>query len=111
MQPREWVGGDRVDDAGLDVARRGEVEGDTAGDELAAQLRIVDRARAVGDPLGLDFERPANLRRPTPFTGVNGDSEAPIARRLERPPVDLRIWVRLFGAGEVEPDQPLGPER
>ena len=67
VQPGERVGLERRDDVGLDVRGRAQVEGHAAGAELGAQLRVVDRARPVGDPLRVESQGAADLRarRPT----------------------------------------------
>ena len=54
-----------------------------AGDQLAAERRVVDRARAVGDPLGFDGERPTDLRGAAPLAGVDRDPQAARAGGLE----------------------------
>ena len=96
MEAGERMRLDRRDDAGLDVRGRAQVERHAARDQLAAQLRVVDRARAVGDPLGLDLERPPDLRRAAPLAGVDGDPQAAGAGHLERPRVEERIREGLL---------------
>ena len=97
-------------DPGLDVARRAQVEGHAPGDELGHERRVVDRARSVGDPLRLEGERPADLRRATPFAGVDRDPQTTRPGRVERAVEPQRIGVALLPAGQVPADEALAPE-
>ena len=73
-------------------------------------VRVVDRARAVGDPLRVDGERPADLGGAAPLAGVQRDAETARARGRERALVRERIRERLLGPREVEPDEAVRPE-
>ena len=84
-----------------------QVEGDAAGDQLRAQGRVVDRARAVGDPFRSQGQRPTDLRRAAPLAGVERDAQTAGARRLERPRVSQRVREARLRAGEVAAGQAL----
>ena len=83
---------------------------DPAGTQLGAQLRIVDRARAVRDPLGLDREGAADLRGAAPLPGVDRDPQAERPGGLERAGVVERVREGGLGAGQVPAGQPLVDE-
>ena len=101
---------DRRDDAGLPVRGRAQVEGDPAGAQLVAQLGVVDGARAVGDALGLDDERAADLVRAAPLPGMDRHAQAVGPSGLEGPRVVERVGVGGLGSGEVPAGQPLVEE-
>ena len=101
MEAGERVLGDVVVDARLDVARRAQVEGDAAVAERGAQVRVVGRDGAVGDPLRPKLERATDLRRAAPFARVAGDPQAGRARDIERRRVRERIREALLLAGQV----------
>ena len=48
------------------------------------ELGVVDGAGAVGDPLGVHLERPADLRRAAPLAGMERDPQAAGPGGLER---------------------------
>ena len=52
-------------------------------DELGDERRVVDRARAVGDPLRVHGQGAADLGRAAPLAGMERDPQAAGARRVE----------------------------
>ena len=98
------------DDAGLDVGGRAQVERHVAGDQLAAQLRVVHGARAVGDPLRVHRERTADLRGAAPFPGMDGDPQPARPGGVERGRVGQGIREGRLGAGQVPAGQALVAE-
>ncbi len=110
MEAGQGMGREGGDDAGLPVRGRAEVEGDPAGDQLATEFQVVDRARAVGDPLRVDRQRAADLRGAAPLAGVDRDPEAAGSRSLEGCRVEQWIGEALLGAGEVPAGQSLVDE-
>ena len=99
------MSGDRGDDPGLPVRGRADVERDVPGDQLAAEIGVVDRARAVGDPLRVDGQRPADLGGAAPLAGVDRDVQAALAGDGERGGVQGRVRERLLRPGEVPAGQ------
>ena len=78
--------------------------------QLGAQLRVLDRARTVGDPLRIDDERSTDLCRAAPLAGVDRHPQAVRASGLERAGVCQRIRERLLEAGQVPGGQSLVDE-
>ncbi len=105
MEASQRVRGDRGDDRGLGVARRTEVEGDVPPDELGAKARVVDRARAVGDPFWLEAQGGPDLRGATPLPGVEGDPQAASSGSFEGTPMEEGIGEALLRTGQVEAGQ------
>ena len=89
-------------DAGLEVARRTEVERHAGRAQLRHEIGIIGRGRTVRDPRGADAERPSDLGRAAPFAGMAGDPEATRSRDRERARERQRIGRLGLAPGEVE---------
>ena len=110
MEGGERMGRHRLDDPGLDVGRRAQVEADPPIGQFAAQTGVVDGQRTVGDPLRVHRERPSDLRGAAPLAGVDRDPQPACPRDLERARMIERVRVRRLRSGEVPAGEALVDE-
>ena len=100
----------RLDDPGLDVRGRAQVERDPPIGQLAAQPGVVDGQRTVRDPLRVHRERPPDLRGAAPLAGMDRDPQPTCPRGLEGARVIERVRVRRLRSGEVPAGEALVDE-
>ena len=110
VEPRQRVRRDARHDAGLPVRGRAQVEGHAAGRQLGTERGVVDRARAVGDPLRVHRERRRTCAAPPHSPAWSGDPQAAGSGRLEGRRVDRRVRVGRLRPGEVPAGQALVAE-
>ena len=97
-------------DPGLDVGGRAQVERDAPAGKLPAQLGVVDRQRSVRDPLGVNRERPPDLRGAAPLAGVDRDPQPTGPRGLEGAGMIERVREGGLRSGEVPAGEALVDE-
>ena len=94
-----------VDDAGLHVGGRREIERDPARGQLREELRVIDGAGSVGDARRLEHERRPDLRGATPLARVDGRSQTGTPGDGERSGMGREVRERGLGTREVEARQ------
>ena len=97
-------------DPGLDIGGRAQIERDAPAGKLPAQLGVVDRERSVRDPLGVNCERPPDLRGAAPLAGVDRDPQPTGARGLEGAGMIERVREGGLRSGEVPAGEALVDE-
>ena len=95
----------RRDDPGLHVRRGTQVKPHAARDELAHEIRVVDRQGTVRDPLRVQRQGPSHLRRAAPLAGVQRHVQADRAPEVDRGAMQLRVREACLLAGEVHGDE------
>ena len=100
----------RLVTAELELFRRGVIPQAAASGELGTQIRVLDGRRPVCDPLGVDRQRPADLRGTAPFAGVDRDAQPVRPSDLEGAAMQQRIGIRRLLAGEIPAGQPVVDE-
>ena len=99
---------ERGDHPGADVRDRGDVEDEPAVGELLHERRVLDRAEAVADAVGLEqVERGAHGLRADDLARVGDGAEAGLAGGPERGLEDRVLVVGLLSAEADSDDAPV----